>query len=114
MQYSVNEAKELAIHLGMQYNTWDKLYTTFKVEPERLNFETLRRCLDGFDITFNDIKKAIEDGNIQNPHTLCKVSSIDVVNIRPRVENFQAYFTISACNFFFKKKVRYNFSTVYT
>ncbi|XP_071148270.1 uncharacterized protein [Mytilus edulis] len=73
MQYSVNEAKELAIHLGMQYYTWDRLYTTFKVEPERLNFETLRRCLDGFDITFNDIKKAIEDGSIQNPHTLCKV-----------------------------------------
>ncbi|XP_071150393.1 uncharacterized protein [Mytilus edulis] len=73
MQYTVNETKELANHLGMQYNTWERLYLTFVEEPERLNFETLRKCLDGSHITFNDIRKAVESGNIQNPHIICKV-----------------------------------------
>ncbi|VDI75753.1 Hypothetical predicted protein [Mytilus galloprovincialis] len=73
MEYSVNETKELAIHLGMAYKTLERLGETIVEEPERLNFETLRRCLDGSNITFNDIRKAIENGDIQNPHTLCKV-----------------------------------------
>ncbi|XP_052080208.1 uncharacterized protein LOC127718253 [Mytilus californianus] len=73
MQYSVNETKELAIHLGMQFNTWERLYETFGEEPERLNFEILRRCLNGSNITFNEIRKAVKSGKIQNPHTLCKV-----------------------------------------
>ncbi|CAC5383621.1 unnamed protein product [Mytilus coruscus] len=42
-------------------------------EPGRLNFETLRRCLDYSCITLNDIRKAVDRGNIQNPHTLCRV-----------------------------------------
>ncbi|CAG2246719.1 unnamed protein product [Mytilus edulis] len=74
MQFSVNETKELANHLGMQYNTWERLYLTFVEEPERLNFETLRKCLDGSHITFNDIRKAVESGSIQNPHIICKVN----------------------------------------
>lgn len=78
IQYSVNEARELAIHLGMQYVIWERLYETFGEEPERLNFETLRRCVQGSNITFNDIGVAVESGKIQNPHTLCKVSSIYV------------------------------------
>lgn len=74
MQYNVHETKELAIHLGMQYSTWEGLYDTIGEEPERLNFETLRKCVDQYTITFNDIRKAVERGNIQNPHSLCKVS----------------------------------------
>lgn len=74
MQYNVHETKELAIHLGMQNSTWERLYETIMEEPERLNFETLRRCVDEFNITFNDIRKAIEGGRIQNLHNLCKVS----------------------------------------
>lgn len=76
MQYSVTETKELCIYLGMQYNSWEKMYHALADEPERLNFETLRKCLDSFHITFNDIRKAIEDGSIQNPHILCKVSQL--------------------------------------
>ncbi|CAG2246717.1 unnamed protein product [Mytilus edulis] len=71
MQYSVNETKEFAIHLGMQYNTWARMYETIQ-EAERLKFETLRRCVDNYNITFNDIRKAVEFGNIQNLHILCK------------------------------------------
>ncbi|VDI00786.1 Hypothetical predicted protein [Mytilus galloprovincialis] len=74
MQYNVNETKELAILLGLQYIKWEGLYETID-EPERLKFETLRTCLDCPDMTFNDIKRAIESGtcSVQNPHTLCKV-----------------------------------------
>lgn len=113
MEYSVNETKVLAIHLGMAYKTLERLGETIVEEPERLNFETLLRCRDGSNITFNDIRKAIENGNIQNPHTLCKVRSIDFVNSRPKVESFQAYLTISACYFFLKKEWYY-ISTVKT
>ncbi|VDI39842.1 Hypothetical predicted protein, partial [Mytilus galloprovincialis] len=74
MQYNVNETKELAILLGLQYIKWEGLYETID-EPERLKFETLRTCLDCSDMTFNDIKRAIESGtcSVQNPHTICKV-----------------------------------------
>ena len=74
MQYSIHETKELAIHLGMDYNTWERMYDTLGEEPERLNFEILHRCIESFPITFDDIKKAVEIGNIKNPHILCKVS----------------------------------------
>ncbi|XP_052065807.1 uncharacterized protein LOC127705519 [Mytilus californianus] len=73
MQYSIHETKELAIHLGMKFNIWESLYDTLGEEPERLNFEILHRCIESSSITFDDIRKAVESGNIQNPHTLCKV-----------------------------------------
>ncbi|VDI58011.1 Hypothetical predicted protein [Mytilus galloprovincialis] len=73
MQYSINETKELAISLGMQVGTWDDMYVTLCEEPERLKFETLRRCIGDSNKTFNDIRNAIELGKIQNQHTLCKV-----------------------------------------
>ncbi|XP_063400327.1 uncharacterized protein LOC134684938 [Mytilus trossulus] len=73
MQYSIHEIKELSIHLGMGYNTWERMYDTLGEEPERLNFEILHRCIDSSSITFDDFRKAAAIGNIQNPHTLCKV-----------------------------------------
>ncbi|VDI09861.1 Hypothetical predicted protein [Mytilus galloprovincialis] len=73
MQYSIHETKELAIRLGMEYNTWERMYDTLGEEPERLNFEILHRCIESSSITFDDIKKAVEIGNIKNPHILCKV-----------------------------------------
>lgn len=74
MQYSINETKELAMHLGMDYQTWDDLYVTFGEEPERLKFEALLRSVQYSNSTLNNIKKAVEAGKIQNKHSLCKVS----------------------------------------
>lgn len=73
MQYSINETRELVIHLGLQLTTLEDMYVTFSEEPERFKFETLRKCLSGSNITFEDIRKAAADGQIQNQHTLCKV-----------------------------------------
>ncbi|XP_076089105.1 uncharacterized protein LOC143059486 [Mytilus galloprovincialis] len=73
MQYSINETKELAMHLGMDYQTWDDLYVTFGEEPERLKFEALHKTVVGTHLTFNDIRKAVEIGKIRTIHSLCKV-----------------------------------------
>ncbi|XP_076116511.1 uncharacterized protein LOC143083986 isoform X1 [Mytilus galloprovincialis] len=73
MEYSIHETKELSIHLGMKYNIWESLYDTLGEEADRLNFEILHRCIDSSAITFDDIRKAAAIGDIQNPHTLCKV-----------------------------------------
>lgn len=78
MMYSIYETKKLAMFLGMQYKTWEQMYDTIREAPERLNFETLRRCCDESHKTFNDIRNAIEKAEIQNPHNLCKVSSISI------------------------------------
>lgn len=80
MEYSIHETKELSIHLGMKYNIWESLYDTLGEEAERLNFEILHRCIDSSAITFDDIRKAAAIGNIQNPHTLCKVRGILIVH----------------------------------
>ncbi|XP_071123677.1 uncharacterized protein [Mytilus edulis] len=83
MQYSIHETKELAVHLGMQFRTLDMLDDVFDTsvnEPVRVKFEILSRCIHSFCVTFNDIKRALESGEIQNPHTICKVlmgNSID-------------------------------------
>ncbi|CAC5375214.1 unnamed protein product [Mytilus coruscus] len=53
MQYSINETKELAMHLGMEYQTWDDLYVTFGEEPERLKFEVRSRVVRGNPIDFD-------------------------------------------------------------
>lgn len=74
MQYNINEIKELGMHLGMDSQTWDDLYVTFREEPERLKFEALRRPFDGSHLSFNDIRKAVEFGKIRTIHSLCKVS----------------------------------------
>lgn len=77
MQYSVNELKELLVYLEKDSAIWEALlHGDSHQEPEILKFETLRKYRDEFCITFNDIKQAIESGNIRNPHTLCKVSFI--------------------------------------
>lgn len=76
LQYSINETKELAIHLGMHYTTWDDLYVTYGEEPDRLKFETLHRCISVSNITFDDIRKAVEVGKIQSKHVICQVSYI--------------------------------------
>ncbi|CAC5383605.1 unnamed protein product [Mytilus coruscus] len=74
MQYSVNEIKELLINLQKESAIWESLlYDESQQEPEILKFETLRKYRDEFYLTFNDIRKAVESGNIRNPHTLCKV-----------------------------------------
>ncbi|XP_052079214.1 uncharacterized protein LOC127717566 [Mytilus californianus] len=73
MQYNINETKELAIHLGMEYQAWDDLFVTFGEEPERLKFEALLRSVECSHLTFNDIRKAAEDGKIQTIHSLCRV-----------------------------------------
>ncbi|VDH90277.1 Hypothetical predicted protein [Mytilus galloprovincialis] len=74
MQYSVNELKELLVYLKKDSAIWEALlHDDSHQEPEILKFETLRKYRDEFCITFNDIKQAIESGNIRNPHTLCKV-----------------------------------------
>lgn len=74
MQYSINETKELAMHLGMDYQTWDDLHVTFGEEPERLKFEVLLKTVVDTHLTFNDIRKAVEFGKIRSIHSLCKVS----------------------------------------
>lgn len=79
MQYSIHETKELAVHLGMPFSALDMLDDVFDTsvnEPVRVKFEILSRCSHSFYITFNDIKRALESGEIQNPHTICKVSWI--------------------------------------
>ncbi|CAC5375220.1 unnamed protein product [Mytilus coruscus] len=73
MQYSINETKELANHLGMENQTWDDMYVTFGEEPERLKFEALLRSVQCSNLTFNNIKQAVEFGKIQTIHSLCKV-----------------------------------------
>lgn len=78
LQYSINETAQLAIHLGMEYSTWERLHETIE-EPERLNFEALRRCIESSHKTFDDIRKAIEASSIQNQHTLCKVGIIGIL-----------------------------------
>lgn len=77
MQYSVNELKELLIYLKKDSAIWEALlHDDSQQTPDILKFETLRKYRDEFGITFNDIKQAIESGNIRNTHTLCKVSFI--------------------------------------
>lgn len=76
MQYSITETKELAMYLGMDYQTWDDLYVTFGEEPERLKFEALHKTVVGTHLTFKDIRKAVEIGKIQTIHSLCKVRYI--------------------------------------
>ncbi|VDI42894.1 Hypothetical predicted protein [Mytilus galloprovincialis] len=73
MQYSINETKELAMHLGMDYQTWDDLHVTFREEPERLKFEALIKTVVGTHLTFNDIRKAVEFDKVRSIHSLCKV-----------------------------------------
>ncbi|VDI75748.1 Hypothetical predicted protein [Mytilus galloprovincialis] len=74
MQYSVNELKELLIYLKKDSAIWEALlHDDSQQTPDILKFETLRKYRDEFGITFNDIKQAIESGNIRNTHTLCKV-----------------------------------------
>ncbi|CAG2187827.1 unnamed protein product [Mytilus edulis] len=64
MQYTVNrKRKSWQTILGCSIVLWERLYMTFSEEPERLNFETLRKCLDVYNITFNDIRKAAESAN---------------------------------------------------
>lgn len=75
-QYGINETKELAMHLGMTYQTWDDLYVTFGEEPERLKFEALHKTVVGTHLTYIDIRKAVEIGKIQTIHSLCKVRYI--------------------------------------
>lgn len=80
MQYSITEIKELAIHLGMVYNEWDRMHDELS-DPERLKFEILLRCIDRSSFTFHDIKKAVEEVYIRNPHTICSVSWIFYFNL---------------------------------
>lgn len=82
IQYTVNEMKEMLINLPQESTLWEPLLNNDSYqEPEILKFEALRKCRDEFCITFNDIKQAVESGNIRNPHTLCKVSLIVNVTI---------------------------------
>lgn len=81
MQYSINETKELAIHLGMDYQIWDDLYVTFGEEPERLKFEALWRTVEGSHLTFNSIGKAVKECKIQTRHSLCRWVIFLIVHI---------------------------------
>ncbi|CAG2256733.1 unnamed protein product [Mytilus edulis] len=77
--YSVNEIRQLVGYLNLPYTDWDDLFTS-ETEPQLLKFKALCLCHEQSTLTFRNIKNAVEEGQIQNPHTLCKVmrsSSVD-------------------------------------
>ncbi|VDI08090.1 Hypothetical predicted protein [Mytilus galloprovincialis] len=76
MLYSVQEIKELLINLQQKSTIWKSLLyinDSQQEQEEILKFDTLRKYRDKFLITFDDIRKAVERGHIQSPHTLCEV-----------------------------------------
>ncbi|VDI44185.1 Hypothetical predicted protein [Mytilus galloprovincialis] len=70
--YSVNEIRQLVGYLNLPYTEWDDLFTS-ETEPQLLKFKALCLCHEQSTLTFRNIKKAVEEGQIQNPHTLCKI-----------------------------------------
>ncbi|CAC5425816.1 unnamed protein product [Mytilus coruscus] len=78
-KHGVEHTKDVLSSWALEKDSaiWETLlYDESQQEPEILKFETLRKYRDEFCITFNDIRKAVEIGNIRNSHTLCKVSFI--------------------------------------
>ncbi|VDI11590.1 Hypothetical predicted protein [Mytilus galloprovincialis] len=70
--YDVDEIRELVTHLELPYIQWKDLFVV-EPEPQLLKFKALCLCHEQSTLTFRKIKKAVEEGKIQNPHTLCKV-----------------------------------------
>ncbi|XP_063448209.1 uncharacterized protein LOC134727752 [Mytilus trossulus] len=70
--YTVDEIRQLVGYLYLSYTEWDDLFTS-ETEPQLLKFKALCLCHEQSTLTFRKIKKAVEEGKIQNPHTLCKV-----------------------------------------
>ncbi|CAC5415906.1 unnamed protein product [Mytilus coruscus] len=70
--YDVDEIRELVTHLELPYTEWKDLFIV-EPEPQLLKFKALCLCHEQSTLTFRKIKKAVEEGKIQNPHTLCKV-----------------------------------------
>ncbi|CAC5359923.1 unnamed protein product [Mytilus coruscus] len=80
--YNVDEIRQLVGYLNLPYTEWDDLFI-LETEPQLLKFKALCLCHEQSTLTFRKIKKAVEEGQIQNPHTLCKVmrsSSVDFDN----------------------------------
>ncbi|XP_052072652.1 uncharacterized protein LOC127710739 [Mytilus californianus] len=77
--YNVDEIRQLVGYLNLPYTEWDDLFI-LEPEPQLLKFKALCLCHEQSTLTFRKIKKAVEEGQIQNPHTLCEVmrsSSVD-------------------------------------
>ncbi|XP_071181289.1 uncharacterized protein [Mytilus edulis] len=70
--YTVDEIRQLVGYLYLSYTEWEDLFTS-ETEPQLLKFKALCLCHEQSTLTFRKIKKAVEEGKIQNPHTLCKV-----------------------------------------
>ena len=74
LAYSINEVRDLVILLGLPWIEWDDMFVLANNdEAEKLKFDALKKCCNRSDVTFRDIKSAVKKGNIQNPHTICKV-----------------------------------------
>ena len=78
LEYIIEEVRKLVIFLGMSWKEWDDMYVLamqMGKEVEEIEFDALRKCCDKKYVTFGDIKKAVENEGIQNPHTICKVGN---------------------------------------
>ncbi|CAC5403810.1 unnamed protein product [Mytilus coruscus] len=70
--YNVDEIRELVTHLELPYTEWKDVFIV-EPKPQLLKFKALCLCHEQSTLTFRKIKKAVEEGKIQNPHILCKV-----------------------------------------
>lgn len=71
--YNVDEIRQLVGYLYLPYTEWDDLFR-LETEPQLLKFKALCLCHEKSTLTFRKIRKAVEKGQIQNPHTLCQVN----------------------------------------
>ncbi|VDI43103.1 Hypothetical predicted protein [Mytilus galloprovincialis] len=69
--YSLFEAKELALHLGLSNREVETIFET--EDPKTACFEVLRQCRDTEFVVFKDIKDALQIIGKQSIHILCKL-----------------------------------------
>jgi hypothetical protein len=76
LEYNIDEVRDIIIFSGLPCTVWQEVSTSTEFSNEMKKFEGLKRCCEKNALTFKDLKKVVEEENIQTAHTICKVRLI--------------------------------------
>ncbi|CAC5383532.1 unnamed protein product [Mytilus coruscus] len=89
--FSKNEAREIAIKLGLSTKDVDSILETD--DSRKWNFEVLRRCRDSIVVTFKHIKEAVEGSGQESIHILCKLVKGDSIDFEKEADKWDMILT---------------------